>query len=84
MTLTYPNLSCTIRLFLCLNQLKQSFHFICHLCAILLLILVAGISGDLTYLYLFALEDIADAGVEGSTREHGGDRVRQIQNLLEH
>lgn len=38
----------------------------------------------LTHLNLFALEDIADAGVEGSAGEHGGDRVRQVQNLLKH
>lgn len=36
------------------------------------------------HLNLFALEDVANAGVEGSAREHGGDRIRQIQNLCKH
>lgn len=37
-----------------------------------------------TRLNLFALEHIANAGVEGRTGEHGGDWVRQIQELLKH
>lgn len=38
----------------------------------------------LTHLNLFALEDIADARVEGSAGEHGSDWVCQIQNLFKH
>lgn len=34
------------------------------------------------HLYLLALEDRAKAGVKGSPREHGSDRVGQIQDLL--
>lgn len=36
------------------------------------------------HLYLLALEDAADAGVEGGSGEHGGDRVSEVQDLLEH
>lgn len=38
----------------------------------------------LSHLDLFALENATDAGVKGGARKHGGDRVRQIQNLLKH
>lgn len=34
------------------------------------------------YLYLFVLEDWANAGVEGGSRKHGGNWVCQIQDLL--
>lgn len=36
------------------------------------------------HLNLFALEDVANTGVEGSAGEHGGDGIRQIQNLRKH
>ena len=35
------------------------------------------------YLDLFPLEDGADARVKGGSREHGGHRVGQVQDLLE-
>lgn len=36
----------------------------------------AAIATTSSHLNLFALEDVADAGVEGGARKHGSDRVR--------
>lgn len=40
--------------------------------------------GGRAHLNLLVLEDAVDATVEGGTREHGRDRVREVQHRLQH
>lgn len=45
---------------------------------------VGGGAGSGAHLNLLVLEDTVDAAVEGRPREHGGDRVREVQHRLQH